>query len=76
VDELLDGASSLGVPLVTPRARHAGIASVRPDDAVAASERLNAAKVAHSVREGTIRLAPHCYTTRDEITIALDALGG
>src|SRR5256885_12555820 len=38
VDELLDGASSLGIHLVTPRARHAGIASVRPSDAVAASE--------------------------------------
>jgi cysteine desulfurase/selenocysteine lyase len=74
VDELLDGAASLGVPLVTPRARHAGIASVRPRDAVAASARLNAAKVAHSVREGTIRLAPHCYTTREEIAVALDAL--
>jgi selenocysteine lyase/cysteine desulfurase len=76
VDELLDGASSLGVPLVTPRARHAGIASMRPRDAIATSKRLNAAKVAHSVREGTIRLAPHCYTTREEIEVALEALRG
>ena len=71
---LLDGAVARGIPLVTPRARHAGIASVRPVDAAAASARLTAARVAHSVREGTIRLAPHCYTTREEIDIALGAL--
>ena len=72
--EILDGARARGIPLVTPRARHAGIASLRPRDAVAASTRLDAARVAHSVREGTIRLSPHCYTTPREIEIALDAL--
>jgi selenocysteine lyase/cysteine desulfurase len=75
-DELLDGATERGIPLVTPRGRHAGIASLRPADAAAASARLTAARVAHSVREGTIRLAPHCYTTPEEIIVALDALGG
>jgi selenocysteine lyase/cysteine desulfurase len=74
VDELLDGAAARGIALVTPRARHAGIASVRPHDAAASSARLDAARVAHSVREGTIRLAPHCYTTSEEIQIALAAL--
>jgi selenocysteine lyase/cysteine desulfurase len=74
VDELLDGAKERGLALVTPRARHGGIASVRPANAAATSERLNAARVAHSVREGTIRLAPHCYTTSEEIRIALAAL--
>lgn len=72
--ELLEGAAALGIPLVTPRARHAGIASLRPDDAVATSARLNSARIAHSVREGTVRLAPHCYTTRDDIEAALAAL--
>lgn len=74
--ELLEGARSLGIPLVTPLERHAGIASVRPDDAVAASTRLHAARVAHSMREGTIRLAPHCYTTAEEVRVALEALAG
>jgi cysteine desulfurase / selenocysteine lyase len=74
--ELLEGARARGIPLVTPRVRHAGIASVRPADAVAASARLTAARVAHSVREGIIRLAPHCYTTTAEIVVALEALGG
>lgn len=72
--ELLDGAERLGIPLVTPRDRHAGIASIRPSDANAASRRLDEARVAHSVREGTIRLAPHCYTTATEVAVALDAL--
>ena len=74
-DELLSGAAALGIPLVTPSARHAGIASVRPADAAAASARLTEARVAHSVREGTIRLAPHCYTTAEEIEVAIAALG-
>jgi cysteine desulfurase/selenocysteine lyase len=74
--ELLDGAEARGIPLVTPRTRHAGIASVRPADAAAASARLTAARVAHSVREGVIRLAPYCYTTTAEVEVALDALGG
>jgi selenocysteine lyase/cysteine desulfurase len=65
---------ALGIPLVTPRNRHAGIVAVRPADAVGTSARLDAATVAHSVREGTIRLAPHCYTTAEEIDVALGAL--
>ena len=75
-DELLAGAEERGIPLVTPRARHAGIASVRPSDAAGASARLTAARVAHSVREEVIRLAPYCYTTSDEIRAALSALSG
>jgi selenocysteine lyase/cysteine desulfurase len=73
--ELMDGADALGIPVVTPRARHAGIVSLRPADASASSARLNAARVAHSLREGTIRLAPHCYTADDDVRAALAALG-
>lgn len=73
--EILGGAEERGVPLVTPRDRHAGIASLRPDDARATSARLDDARVAHSVREGTIRLSPHCYTTTADVQAALDALG-
>ena len=74
--ELLDGARARGIPLVTPRANHAGIASVRPADSAAASARLTRARVAHSVREGVIRLAPYCYTTAADVQVALDALSG
>lgn len=73
--EILDGAAKLGIELVTPRDRHAGIACVRPPDAMAASARLDSARVAHSVREGTIRLSPHCYTTTQDVQTALEALG-
>lgn len=74
VQMLIDGADRHGISVVTPRARLAGIVSLRPTNAVATSARLDAAKVIHSVREGTIRLAPHCYTTDAELLLALDAL--
>jgi len=64
------------VDLVTPSAptRRAGVISVRPRDARAASERLSKANVAHSFREGAIRLSPHFYNTIDEIQAALDIM--
>jgi selenocysteine lyase/cysteine desulfurase len=64
------------VRLVTPAdpARRAGIVSVRPRDAVQASARLREAHVAHSLREGAIRLAPHFYTTDTEVERALRVL--
>ena len=71
---VLVGARERGVALVTPENNHGGTASVRPVDAMAASARLTAAGVIHSVREGTIRLAPHCYSTDADIARTLDAL--
>lgn len=71
---LLEGASARGISLVTPLGYHAGIASVRPLDAQATSAQLTLANVIHSVREGTIRLAPHCYTTDGDIDRTLEAL--
>jgi cysteine desulfurase/selenocysteine lyase len=64
------------VTLVTPAhpSRRAGIVSVRPRDAVAVSTRLRAAGVRASLREGAIRLSPHCYNTMAEIETALDVL--
>jgi cysteine desulfurase / selenocysteine lyase len=73
--ELAEGARAGGVDVVTPVHRRAGIVTVRPSDVDAASARLRDARVIHSVREGTIRLSPHCYTTSDEIHVALGALG-
>ncbi|MFN2397692.1 MAG: aminotransferase class V-fold PLP-dependent enzyme [Gemmatimonadaceae bacterium] len=64
--------------LVTPSnpALRAGILSVAPDDARSASARLTHGRVVHSLREGAIRLAPHCYNTRDELRCALELIGG
>ncbi len=64
------------IELVTPASpeRHAAIVSVRPRDPRAASDRLTAANVAHSLREGAIRLSPHFYNTREEVQRVLDLL--
>ncbi len=71
---LLDGALVRGLRLATPHDFHGGIASVRPRDAAATSAHLKAEGVIHSLREGTIRLAPHAYTTAGDIDRTLAAL--
>jgi len=62
------------VELVTPRdtSRRAAVISVRPRDPRAASARLTEAGVAHSLREGAIRLSPHFYNSREEVLRALE----
>jgi len=64
------------VTLVTPThpSRRAGIVSLITADSAASSARLRAAGVAHSLREGAIRLAPHVYTTSAEVQRALAIL--
>lgn len=66
------------VRLVTPAdpAKRAGVLAIAPRDPVAASEALSAAKIFHSLREGAIRLSPHCFNTREEMGRALEVLGG
>lgn len=66
------------VELITPsaRERRAGIVALRPRDPEAASRRLRDARVIHALREGAIRLSPHCYNTREEIERTLAVLGG
>jgi selenocysteine lyase/cysteine desulfurase len=65
-----------GVRLVTPadRSKRAGIVAVAPRDPQGASDRLTAAGVTHSLREGAIRLSPHFYNTDEEIDSALALL--
>ena len=43
-------------------------------DVDAVSKKLNDAQVAHTPRNGAIRLAPHCYNTEDEIHAVIDCL--
>jgi len=61
------------VALVTPAhpSRRGAIIAVRPADGQAARVRLAAANVAHSLREGAIRLSPHFYNTLEEVQRAL-----
>jgi cysteine desulfurase/selenocysteine lyase len=71
---LLEGARDRGIPAATPLDRCAGIAALRPANAAAVSARLSAAGVIHSLREDTVRLAPHAYTTDAELETALARL--
>jgi selenocysteine lyase/cysteine desulfurase len=73
---LADGAREAGIPVVTPSGRRAGIVTLRPPDIVRASARLEEAGVIHSVREGVVRLAPHCYSSGEDIGRAMAALAG
>lgn len=76
VDQIIEWAGQHDVEVVTPRdPRHrAGIVALRFPDSALRSERLNAAGVIHSLREGAIRLAPYFFNTSDEIGRALSIL--
>ena len=65
------------VRLVTPAdpARRAGVLAIAPRDPVSASKALSEAKIYHSLREGAIRLAPHCFNTSAEMLKALEVVG-
>lgn len=80
VDIIVEWATSRrDVRLVTPAdpARRAGIVAIVPrGDVRAASERLTRARIAHALREGAIRLAPHCYNTEEEVRTALAVMVG
>lgn len=66
------------VRLVTPAdpARRAGIVALVPPDLEGAAARLAAAGVAHTVREGAVRLSPHAYSTAADVDAALALLDG
>lgn len=65
------------VVLVTPTepSRRAGVVALCPRDPEATSRHLRAHGVIHSLREGMIRLAPHFYTSPDEVERALGIWG-
>lgn len=75
-DRIVEWAGERDVDVVTPRdpGHRAGIVALRFSDSAARSERLNAAGVVHSLREGAIRLAPYFFNTPDEIERALAIL--
>ena len=77
VDTVVDWVDSRSdVRLVTPAviSRRAGVVSFAPDDVAAMAGRLRDSHVIHTVREGAVRLSPHCYNTPDEIRAVLDLL--
>jgi selenocysteine lyase/cysteine desulfurase len=79
VGRIMDWTESqpgVGLLSAAQPSRRSGIVTLKPGDLAAAAARLTAAKVIFSVREGAIRLAPHCYNTIEEIDITLGALEG
>jgi len=70
VDRLIGWADSRkDVTLVSPRdlARRAGVFAFAPQDIDGAHARLKRGSVTCGIREGAIRLAPHCYNTVGEM---------
>ncbi len=65
------------VRLVTPEdpKKRGGVLAIAPRDPRAASKALKGAKISHSLREGAIRLSPHCFNTSGEMRRALEVLG-
>jgi selenocysteine lyase/cysteine desulfurase len=79
VGEAVEWAKANGdtVRLVTPAeaGKRAGVLAIAPRDPKRASKALEAAGVSHSLREGAIRLSPHCFNTSVEMRRALDVMG-
>jgi len=75
-DPVLEWAARRGVPVGSPTdPRHRSqIVCVRPPDAREANRRLRQAGIVVSLREGAIRIAPHCYNTIEEMEKVVEVL--
>jgi cysteine desulfurase/selenocysteine lyase len=73
---VLAWADAAGVPVTSPRdARGSGILCVAPEGVAEAHRRLKSERIICSLREGSIRLSPHCYTTLAEMARVAEVLG-
>lgn len=73
VDAAERGAFEIASP--TDATHRSAITCIRPPDVPAAFEKLKAAGVACSMREGSVRLSPHCFNTADEMARVVDIVG-
>ena len=74
---IVEWAERSGAPIVSPRGASAsGILCVAPDNVRELHRRLKAARIVCSLREGAIRLSPHCYNTIAEMERVAHALAG
>jgi kynureninase len=74
---ILDLADAAGYTVHSPRAdeERAGTVTIRPDHAYEVSRELLARQIVIDYRAGAgIRIAPHFYTTDDEVRAALDTI--
>jgi cysteine desulfurase/selenocysteine lyase len=76
VEHIASWAEARGISTLTPRdpKHRAGIVALRFADSARLSAKLQKADVAHSLREGAIRLSPYFFNTPGEIEKALDLL--
>lgn len=69
-------ADRAGVPLRSPVGAHqCGIVCIAPPDVERAFGRLVEAGIVASLREGAIRLSPHCYTSMSDMERVVEVLG-
>ena len=74
IDYLIDNLMDMGYQVVTPRDRHASIATFRHGKPHDLASRLLERNIEVSARPGLIRVSPHFYNTREELDIFIDAL--
>ena len=73
---VLEWADAAGVAVTSPRdGRGSGILCVAPPQVADAHRRLKTARIICSLREGSLRLSPHCYTTTAEMERVAEVLG-
>jgi selenocysteine lyase/cysteine desulfurase len=77
-EPVLKWADARGVRVASPRdERHrSAIVCLAPTKAVEAFHAVKRARIVCSLREGAIRLSPHCYNTVDEMEKVLEVLDG
>lgn len=77
-EPVLRWADAHGMRVVSPRdERHrSAILCIAPEAAVEAYHAIKRARIVCSLREGAIRLSPHCYNTVGEMEKVLDVLEG
>jgi selenocysteine lyase/cysteine desulfurase len=74
---VLDWAERSGARIVSPRGeRGSAILCVAPEGVREVHRRLKAARIVCSLREGAIRLSPHCYNTLAEMERVAQVLAG
>ena len=70
-------AEAAGARIVSPPgASGSGILCVAPDEVQQAHRRLKAARIVCSLREGAVRLSPHCFNTVAEMERVAQTLAG
>lgn len=76
-EPLVEAAERGAFEIVSPTdaAHRSAITCIRPPDVQGAFARLKAAGVACSLREGSVRLSPHCYNTADEMARVVEIVG-